>query len=854
MAYKVSSEIISLFKSCYRQIAKIRVSGIEGLDEINESDILQGGLTIDRYCFSANSLEIGTAIASEATIELKNADGRFDNYTFDGARFIIRVGIKKWDAKAWEKATIHYIPLGIFTVDEKTKNKSSITLNALDNMVKFDKEYDTELVFPATLSEIAEDACSKCGVLLKTTSFYNSDYVVNSRPSDDDLTYRQVIQWIAQLSCTNAFIDWDGQLCFSWFEDSGHTISPADRYDSDIEEHSVLITGVRVVATDESEYTAGKKGSVLSIKGNLLVQSDAETIANIIYAKIGNFTYLPYSSACRPMPYLYPMDMITLIDKKGNSHHTIVSSVTYTINGTTDVAGEGDGSTKGGYASTGAATNHEKVIIEKAKKHSEKISAEKFNVALSLNETIGGAFGLYRTEVIENSVSTWYYHDRAKIEDSTIIYVFNSSGFAWTDDWNGGDPVWQYGFTKDGNALYKILSVYKIQSEYIDADAVTADKIAAGTITADKIKAGAIGGFTIDETHIGIGKTSYDETENDGVYISTGGIGLGKGKFHVDSQGRIYAEEGVIGGCEIKDGVLTVPSANITGMITASQIDTEELFVSAANITGTLSASQIDASNIEVDAANIKGTLSASQIDVSEILVDAANITGVLSSSQINANGLVAENVSISGTFLSTGINDNTATLSDGYMTLSQNWNGCTTSQIVSSTFNTISNGNISMSIGVDNEGDARGYIGCGGGTISFTQEQAQLYGTWLGTSSVAITSDVNKKHDIKYLSEEYDTFFDNLTPRLFKYNDGTSDRFHAGFIAQEVETGIYNSSLTTKDFAGFVRAESYNESENISEISCFLRYEEFIALNTWQIQKLKQRIGELESKIGDLI
>lgn len=830
MAYKVSSEIISLFKSCYRQIAKIQVLGIEGLDEINESDILQGGLTIDRYCFSANSLEIGTAIASEATIELKNADGRFDNYTFDGVKFIIRVGIKKWDAKAWEKATIHYIPLGFFTVDEKTKNKSSITLNALDNMVKFDKEYDTELVFPATLSEIAEDACSKCGVLLKTTSFYNSDYVVNSRPSDDDLTYRQVIQWIAQLSCTNAFIDWDGQLCFSWFEDSGHTISPADRYDSDIEEHSVLITGVRVVATDESEYTAGKKGSVLSIKGNLLVQSDAENIANIIYAKIGNFTYLPYSSVCRPMPYLYPMDMITLIDKKGNSHHTIVSSVTYTINGTTDIMGEGDGSTKGGYASTGAATNHEKVIIEKAKKHSEKISAEKFNVALSLNETIGSAFGLYRTEVKENSVSIWYYHDRAKIEDSTIIYVFNSGGFAWTDDWNGGDPVWQYGFTKDGNALYKILSVYKIQSEYIDADAVTADKIAAGTITADKIKVGAIGGFIIDENHIGIGKTSYNDTENDGVYISTSGIGLGKGKFYVDSQGRIYAEEGVIGGCEIKDGVLTVPSANITGMITASQID---------------------ASEIKVDAANITGTLSASQIDALGIKIDAADITGVLSSSQINANGMVAENVSISGTFSSTGVNDNTVTLSDGYMTLSQNWNTCTTSQIVSSTSNMISNDKISMSIGVDNGGAARGYLGCGGGTISFTQEQAQLYGTWLGTSSVAITSDVNKKHDIQYLSEKYDTFFDNLIPRLFKYNDGTSDRFHAGFIAQEVETGIYNSSLTTQDFAGFVKAESYNESENISEKSCFLRYEEFIALNTWQIQKLKQRIGELESKIG---
>jgi hypothetical protein len=830
MAYKVSSEVVSLFKSCYRQIAKIQVLGIEGLEEIKESDILQGGLTIDRYCFSSNALEIGTAIASEATLELKNADGRFDGYTFDGAKLIIHVGIKKWNAKVWENATMHYVPLGVFTIDEKTKNKSNITLNALDNMVKFDREYDTTLAFPATLGEIVEDACSRCGVLLKTTSFYNSDYVVNTRPTDDGLTYRQVIQWAAQLSCTNAFIDWDGQLRLTWFEDSGHIIPAADRYDSDMEEHSVLITGVKVTAADESEYTAGEKGSVLCIEGNSLAQSDAETIAKIIYAKVGNFTYLPYSSVCRPMPYLYPMDMITFVDRRGNEHKTIVSAVTYTMNGTTDVVGEGDGSTKGGYASTGSTTTHEKVIIEKAKKAAEKTSTGQFNVALALNETIGSAFGLYRTEITENKVSTWYYHDKATLNDSTIIYVFNSGGFAWTEDWNDGNPVWQYGFTKDGNALYKILSAYKIQAEFIDANAITSEKIAAGVITADKIKAGAIGGFTIDETHIGIGKTSYDETENDGVYISTSGIGLGKGKFYVDSQGYIYAEEGVIGGCEIKDGVLTVPSANITGMITASQID---------------------ASEIKVDAANITGTLSASQIDALGIKIDAADITGVLSSSQINADGMVAENVSISGTFSSTGVNDNTVTLSDGYMTLSQNWNTCTTSQIVSSTGNIISNDRITLSIGVDNGGDARGYLGCGGGTISFTQEQAKLFGTWLGTSSVAITSDVNKKHDIQYLSEEYDTFFDNLIPRLFKYNDGTSDRFHAGFIAQEVETGIYNSSLTTQDFAGFVRAESYNESENISETSCFLRYEEFIALNTWQIQKLKQRIGELESKIG---
>ena len=131
MAYKVSQEEISLFKSCYRQIAKIQVLGIEGLEEIKESDILQGGLTIDRYCFSSNALEIGTAIASEATLELKNADGRFDGYTFDGAKLIIHVGIKKWNAKVWENATMHSMGAGegstLFYMQDKVNFFSGLT-------------------------------------------------------------------------------------------------------------------------------------------------------------------------------------------------------------------------------------------------------------------------------------------------------------------------------------------------------------------------------------------------------------------------------------------------------------------------------------------------------------------------------------------------------------------------------------------------------------------------------------------------------------------------------------------------------------------------------------------------------
>lgn len=125
---------------------------------------------------------------------------------------------------------------------------------------------------------------------------------------------------------------------------------------------------------------------------------------------------------------------------------------------------------------------------------------------------------------------------------------------------------------------------------------------------------------------------------------------------------------------------------------------------------------------------------------------------------------------------------------------------------------------------------------------IRFAPEQANLAGTWTSDAAVAVTSDADKKHEIRDITEAYGVIFDNLKPRLYKYNDGTSNRIHVGFVAQEVEAAILAAGLTTQDFAAFVRAEVPNVETGETETVCLLRYEEFIALNTLEIQKLKAK------------
>lgn len=107
--------------------------------------------------------------------------------------------------------------------------------------------------------------------------------------------------------------------------------------------------------------------------------------------------------------------------------------------------------------------------------------------------------------------------------------------------------------------------------------------------------------------------------------------------------------------------------------------------------------------------------------------------------------------------------------------------------------------------------------------------------------------SDRHLKKDISFCCEKYEELFDKLRPVKFKWKVNTSDRYHTGFIAQEVEEAILTSGLTTQDLAAFAKFKKDDGDYGYS-----LRYTEFISLNTWQIQKLKPRVSTLEQTIID--
>jgi hypothetical protein len=481
--YKVSQEVKNLFNKNYIQVADITVNGVNESFSVAENEIVQGSLSIDRYSVSNSKIEVGSAVAAELTLKLKNDDGKYDNTVFEGAEVFVKIGIKKWDAHRWENAVIHWIPCGYFTIDEPPRALSTITISALDRMILFDKTVETDkLSFPMTVADLLNKICTICGVTLATdiTRLPNKDYQITAYPEGQDLTYRTLLQWCAALTGTCAFMNYDGNLELKWYEQTDLTISPSERYNSDMQENDVAITGIYFKDAANTEYIAGTDDYCLDLSSNGLLQDNVQVVLDTLYVSLKGFSYRPYTATIKSAPYIYPMDMIHYEDAKGEVHDTIITNVTFGMNLSTSIAGKGETTQKQKYSQGGGLTKQQATILEKLRENLDKAMTAKEQAQLELNRLLSNSLGLNIVTIPQDDgTQVYYFCDGETLESSNIIYTFKANGFAWTKSWNDGNPVWKYGFSKDGNAIYNMLAAYKISTEYLDAECVTAEKLSA---------------------------------------------------------------------------------------------------------------------------------------------------------------------------------------------------------------------------------------------------------------------------------------------------------------------------------------------------------------------------------------
>ena len=434
---------------------------------------------------NTGSFDIGSAIAQQLLLKLNNVDGKFDNHDFSDAVITAKIGLELSDKIEW-------LNKGIFKAEPGTVSGDTISVNAFDNMVKFDADYSqSKLVYPATLGAIVRDACSCCDVTLAPDSatFNKSNYVVQNRPNDSALTFRQVLQFVGQISCTFFKINTEGKLSAKWYDTD--TLESIDMNNvntekvilidelhtgSTLQTDDVVITGIKVIEENRDEensssevtYKSGTDGYVLEVSGNKLIQGGkGAEVVNYLGECLNGLQFRPVSINASTDPCRESGDLAVVIDSKGNKYKTIFTNVNYVAHTAQALICGAEVPARLSSTRYSQATQVYKEIRANIRKYRSEWSAA-FKELQTAMDSKNGLFPVSETQ--EDGSTILYFCDKPALKDSSTVIKLSAAGWGMSTD---GGKTWNVGTLVDGTTITKILNATGINADWINTGALT---------------------------------------------------------------------------------------------------------------------------------------------------------------------------------------------------------------------------------------------------------------------------------------------------------------------------------------------------------------------------------------------
>lgn len=424
-------------------------------------------LSITDNVSSANSFDVGSAISNQVTIKLDNSKGIYDQYDFADAQILVKIGLRLADG------TTEWLNKGLFTSDPGEDTGAALTLKAYDNMLKFDRSYsNSSLTYPASLGAIVRDACSRCEVPLGTPTFDMDDFVVQQRPEDEALTFREVLCWVGQLSCHWFRCNTAGQLEAGWYDTDGYENDTGKFFEvknitSQNISEDVVITGVKIKQKSGAEYLVGNKGYVLEITENELLQdADIQTVGSLLGEKLIGLRFRKLSVTHQSDPSMEAGDLAKVTTRNA-TYKTLITGTTFQLGAgqqsecaaETPIRKSADRFSK----STQNYVSLRKLI--KQEKTDRELAIE------NLNKVLENSSGLYPTYEEQPDGSTiTYFHDKPTLAESKNVIKITADAVGVSND---GGKTYPFGFFLTGTMITKLLYAEGINADYIDAGSIT---------------------------------------------------------------------------------------------------------------------------------------------------------------------------------------------------------------------------------------------------------------------------------------------------------------------------------------------------------------------------------------------
>ena len=231
--------------------------------------------------------------------------------------------------------TYQWVKMGEYFINdiEIDRNRNTTTLELMDGMFKLNREYVTNLHFPAEVREVIQEICLKTGIELANDYFGISAmrYHVEQVPEGKKLSFRDMLSSMTQMIGMSCFFNREGKMEIRDLTESNITIN-ADSYflhgltKSEIEYQIAGIT----CKTDKKPLTVGMKtGRSLELDNVFMTQN----ALNDLYYKLKNLTYYPYNLNYQGHLLLEVGQWVTIQTNKKETFKVPVLSQSFTFKG-----------------------------------------------------------------------------------------------------------------------------------------------------------------------------------------------------------------------------------------------------------------------------------------------------------------------------------------------------------------------------------------------------------------------------------------------------------------------------------------------------------------------------------------
>lgn len=238
-------------------------------------------------------------------------------------------GLTEWvpageDLKAYR---YEWLDMGYFIAEKPEKvRETKIKVVAYDRLVKFDTVVDDwikALKYPVTLKEMLVSLCGMVGVELVSGSYINESWIVDTAIDAEDITGREVLQYIAQANAGFCRMKPDGRLELTGWNFIDCSVNNSVYNSIELAEFVTdLIDKVQVKITDNDiGVIVGTGTNAMVIENNPLLygESDSEirpAVTNI-YNYASTLSYQPFELKMVQSPMVRAGDVFSVTTRSG---------------------------------------------------------------------------------------------------------------------------------------------------------------------------------------------------------------------------------------------------------------------------------------------------------------------------------------------------------------------------------------------------------------------------------------------------------------------------------------------------------------------------------------------------------